>query len=201
MKISRLFEYIVPSEFWRLPVIIILGIAVGLLLLILRISNAPSYSSDDPAACMNCHVMTPQFASWQKSSHRQVAVCNDCHVPHDNIINHYFFKAKDGLRHSYVFTFRLEPHLIRIKEATINVVQENCIRCHYDLINTNSIVTVNGEAAKHGEGKLCWDCHQETPHGTVSSLSSFPYAQVPRLSPVIPKWMEEMLIQQNKKKK
>ncbi|MEZ4689673.1 MAG: hypothetical protein R3A12_05620 [Ignavibacteria bacterium] len=25
----------------------------------------------------------------------------------------------------------------------------------------------------------CWSCHEETPHGTVSSLSSFPNVNVP----------------------
>ena len=36
-------------------------------------------------ACANCHVMREQFEGWQRSSHRGVAVCNDCHAPHDLI--------------------------------------------------------------------------------------------------------------------
>ena len=41
-----------------------------------------AYMTDDPRACANCHVMNEQYDGWIKSSHRSVAVCNDCHVPH-----------------------------------------------------------------------------------------------------------------------
>ncbi len=40
-----------------------------------------SYLTNDPEACANCHVMTDHYAAWTKSSHRAVAVCNDCHTP------------------------------------------------------------------------------------------------------------------------
>ena len=41
-----------------------------------------SYFSDDPQACVNCHVMREVFEGWNHSSHKAVAVCNDCHIPH-----------------------------------------------------------------------------------------------------------------------
>jgi cytochrome c nitrite reductase small subunit len=189
----KLFQSIIPPPRWKIPVIIVLGMLFGFGLLIFKISNAPSYLSDDPNACINCHVMTPQFATWQKSSHARVATCNDCHVPHDNPINTYAFKASDGLRHSFMFTFRLEPEVIRIKEAGRDVVQENCIRCHEKIMDQTSLVLVTGELAEHGKGKLCWSCHRETPHGSVSSLSSFPMARVPRLTPVMPEWLDNFI--------
>jgi cytochrome c nitrite reductase small subunit len=96
-----------PPDPWKLPVIMVLGIFVGLGMHVLYIANAASYLSDDPEACVNCHVMNPQFATWQRGSHGRVATCNDCHVPHDNIAHTYYFKAQDGLRHSTMFTFRL----------------------------------------------------------------------------------------------
>ncbi|MGH7821889.1 MAG: NapC/NirT family cytochrome c, partial [Candidatus Binatia bacterium] len=40
-----------------------------------------AYLTDDPGACANCHVMEEQHSAWMKSSHRAVAVCNDCHTP------------------------------------------------------------------------------------------------------------------------
>jgi hypothetical protein len=40
---------------------------------------------------------------------------------------------------------------------------------------------------------VCWSCHQEVPHGKVSSLSSFPNARVPELSPVLPEWLSKAL--------
>ena len=40
------------------------------------------------------------------------------------------FKAKDGLYHATVFTARAEPDVIEMQEASQEVVQDNCIRCH-----------------------------------------------------------------------
>jgi len=191
MKLKKVFSFFIPPDSWKLPVIVSLGTLTGLFLLIFHISNASSYLSDDPKTCMNCHVMTSQYATWQHSSHARVTTCNDCHVPHNNFISKYLFKAKDGMRHAAIFTLRLEPQVIRIKEAGINVVQENCIRCHEHLVQKVALkdeVTVTKR--EHGEGRYCWDCHRETPHGRVSSLSSNPAARVPQLDPIIPKWLE-----------
>jgi cytochrome c nitrite reductase small subunit len=137
--------------------------------------------------------MYTQYASWTHSSHREVASCNDCHVPHDNVFRKYFFKASDGLRHATIFTARAEPQVIQIKQAGANVVQENCIRCHYELISMVRAVQVTADNHKEGEGARCWDCHRETPHGTVNSLSAAPFTLIPRMESVIPKWMEKAL--------
>jgi cytochrome c nitrite reductase small subunit len=51
-----------------------------------------SYLTNDPRACANCHVMEEQYAGWLKSSHRSVAVCNDCHTPPD-LVGKYLTKA------------------------------------------------------------------------------------------------------------
>jgi len=92
-----------------------------------------------------------------------------------------------------MFTFHLEPEVIRIKAAGINVVQENCIRCHANLVHRVDIRKVSGETAKEGRGKLCWECHRETPHGRVNSLSSFPMARIPKLTPVMPEWLDKYI--------
>lgn len=190
---KNIFRFLKPPGDWRWAVNLLLAVFIGIGCLAFYISNAPSYLSDKPETCMNCHVMAPQFATWQHSSHARVAVCNDCHVPHDNVIRKYLFKAQDGMRHASMFTFRLEPQVIQIKEAGIKVVQENCIRCHTSLVERVSVHRVTGDNYKEGEGRLCWQCHRETPHGRVNSLASVPYARVPRLSPVVPKWIEKFL--------
>ena len=122
MKVSRILRTLIPPQQWKIVVLIFTGILTGLFFLILRLSNAPSYLSDKPETCINCHVMNPYYATWQNGSHGRVTVCNDCHVPQDNFKKKYFFKASDGLRHSYVFTFRLEPQVIIIKQAGKNAV-------------------------------------------------------------------------------
>ena len=66
-------------------------------------ARGASYLTNDPAACMNCHVMREQYDGWIKSSHRSVAVCNDCHTPHD-LIGKYATKSQNGFWHSFYFT-------------------------------------------------------------------------------------------------
>jgi formate-dependent nitrite reductase cytochrome c552 subunit len=40
---------------------------------------------------------------WQQSSHQHVAVCNDCHLPHD-AVGKWVTKADNGFFHSLAFT-------------------------------------------------------------------------------------------------
>lgn len=137
--------------------------------------------------------MYPQYATWMHSSHQAVTVCNDCHVPQDNFFRTYYFKAMDGMRHATIFTARAEPQVIQIKQAGINVVQENCIRCHKDLVDMVNIVRVTGDNYLKGEGFKCWDCHREVPHGTVNSLASTPHSLVPRMKSILPEWMDKFI--------
>ncbi len=185
-------------ERWRLPVIIALGIFSGIFLLIIHLSRAGSYLSDRPETCINCHVMYPQYASWKSSSHQQVATCADCHVPHDNLVKKYFFKASDGARHATIFTARMEPQVIRIKSAGMTAVQDNCVRCHTDLVEMTELVKVTGLNYRHGTGQRCWDCHRDVPHGTVRSQSSAPFALVPGLPSVMPEWLRGYMNQRFK---
>ncbi len=195
---KKLFNFLFPPEQWKTIVSILSGIFVGLILLVVYISNVGSYLSDDPKTCINCHVMYPQYASWAHSSHFRVTNCNECHVPHNNFLNKYFFKAKDGLRHATMFTLRLEPQVIQIKEAGINVVQDNCKRCHAELISMVALTEVTGKNHKEGKGHRCWDCHREVPHGSVNSLGSYPFALVPKLKSVVPEWLHKSVMKENK---
>ena len=165
---------IVPRA-WRLPCFFMLGVAAGVGLFVFHASRAASYLSDSPETCVNCHVMNTAYATWRHGSHARAATCNDCHVPHDTVLRKYAFKARDGLWHSTVFTMRWEPECIRLSAGAVPVVEENCRRCHAALIADVSI-------AEHAPGdKRCWDCHRETPHGAVRSLSTAPEIFRPQL--------------------
>lgn len=193
--IKKIFSAIIPPDKWKVPVIVALGVITGLAFFLFRISNADSYLSDKPETCINCHVMYTQYDSWQHSSHARVASCNDCHVPHDNVFHKYLFKAQDGMRHASIFTLKLEPQVIRIKEAGRDVVQENCVRCHEGFLSYHETFEAMWDGGTEDEEneRLCWDCHKETPHGKVNSLSSAPNAQVPKqLSPIVPEWIQKI---------
>jgi len=154
------------SPFWRFLLYLVLGLLIGLIALIARAANVTSYLSDRPETCINCHVMNDAYGSYRTSSHGRVAVCNDCHVPHQNLLGTYAFKARDGLRHATVFTFRLEPQVLRLNPAAIEVVQDNCTRCHKEQL---TMIRLAGT-----EERRCWDCHQNI-HGEVRSLSASPH--------------------------
>lgn len=169
-----------------------MGILVGIGIYAFYLSNAASYLSDDPATCVNCHVMAPHYTTWFHSSHREHATCNDCHVPHDNLFRHYSVKAQDGLRHAYIFTLRDEPFVIRMHEPGQDVVQQNCMRCHDHTNHQVSIADADVKSAKANENRLCWDCHREVPHGAITSPASVPYTNVPLPEAPIPDWLRKM---------
>jgi cytochrome c nitrite reductase small subunit len=183
------FKKLLPPDRWKLPVLLILAIISGLGFYAFYISNAPSYLGDKPETCVNCHIMAPQYATWYHSSHQKNTNCNDCHVPHNNVFNKYFFKAKDGLRHATIFTLRKEPQVIFIKEAGREVVHDNCIRCHSEMLTDSKLLAYNTETHRFRMSRKCWDCHRETPHGRVNSISSVPYARVPLPGSLTPDWL------------
>ncbi|WP_136480932.1 cytochrome c nitrite reductase small subunit [Cognatitamlana onchidii] len=183
---------------WRPTAIFFIAVIIGLGLFMARESRVLSYMSDDPTACVNCHVMTPVYNSWMHSSHREWANCNDCHVPHDNIFNKYYFKAKDGLYHASVFTLRAEPDVIEMKEASQEVVQQNCIRCHVQQVTQTKYRGWIEQHEGNRTGRQCWSCHKLIPHGKVHGLSTikFNVAPIPTDQEdelVIPSWMEKQI--------
>lgn len=164
---------------WRLAGFVAAGTLAGLGAFVFHISRAASYLSDDPETCANCHVMGPQYLTWQHSSHGRVATCNGCHVPHDSWLSHYAFKARDGLWHATVFTLRWEPQVIGLSPGAVKVVESNCRRCHGEVVAEVAL-------RQHTAGDLrCWDCHREVPHGRVRSLSATMGVFRPELPPVV----------------
>jgi cytochrome c nitrite reductase small subunit len=191
-KFRKLLIRLEPPLQWKPGVIILLGVLTGIAFLVFHASEVQSYLSDSPETCINCHVMYPQYATWAKGSHRERATCAECHVPQDNVFRQYYVKGTDGLWHATIFTARAEPQVIKMHERGIGVVQENCIRCHLDLVDMTSLVEVNLNRHLDGEGKLCWDCHRHVPHGTSRSLAATPHSLVPRLPGIMPGWLRNL---------
>jgi len=190
MNFQNLLNKFIPPPEWKVPVIITAGIFCGLFLYAFYISNAPSYLSDKPETCVNCHIMAPQYATWTHSAHREFTNCNDCHVPHNNVFNKYYFKAMDGLRHATIFTLRKEPQVIFIKDAGKKAVQNNCIRCHNDLLRDDKLLLMTDNLYANRKKRNCIDCHIETPHGRVKGLASAPDARVPLPGSPVPEWIK-----------
>ena len=195
------------------------GVALGMAVVLVRIANAASYLSDDPQACINCHVMTDAYASWQRGSHGQAAVCIDCHVPHSSIAAKYAYKARDGLKHSYVFTMGRAPQVLGLSARAVPVVQANCVRCHSHQVmmietawrghlalapqsprghpspaerDQDGLATQGRDALATSavSQRHCWDCHQGT-HGKARSLSASPTTLRPGLPAAGLEWMKQ----------
>lgn len=184
---------ILPNYF-IIPLFLVGGIIVGIVGYLIYVSSVYSYMSDEPTACVNCHIMSPYYQSWQHSSHGVWTNCNDCHVPNDNMANKYIFKAIDGVYHAAVFTMCAEPQVIRPREASSNVIMANCIRCHTQL-NTEFVNTgmIDYTASTMGEGKACWDCHRDIPHTTVSNTASAPNVIAPMPESPVPSWLKNQM--------
>lgn len=137
--------------------VISLGILAGVGGFTFVYGDGAAYLSNEPAACANCHVMRGHLASWQKSSHRHVAVCNDCHLPPD-FAGKWITKADNGLLHSLVFTTGDFPDPIRIKPRNARRTQRACLDCH------GEIASALAPAEPGGDMLACVSCHADVGH-------------------------------------
>jgi cytochrome c nitrite reductase small subunit len=137
-----------------------LGVVVGVGTFTFSYGEGLSYFSTDPRACVNCHIMQNEYDSWQKASHHTAAKCVDCHLPHE-MIPKYLAKADNGYRHSKAFTLMDFPEPIRITPRNARALQQNCLRCHGEMVH--DIIS----SGLHGQGMDCVHCHAGVGHGAA----------------------------------
>ena len=150
----------------KLPItlgLISMAIAIGVGL---YVTDFTAYLGNNPTTCNNCHVMDAVYESWYHAGHKLWANCSDCHTPHA-LIPKYFVKAVSGYHHVTAFVFGDIPNAIRAKEASKEVVQGNCIRCHAETV-ANMV-----ESAMPFD-RYCFECHRSAAHGE-RGLSLLPY--------------------------
>lgn len=151
----------------RIPLIVAAAAAVIALGFFAFATDAPAYAGDAPETCNNCHVMDSQYENWYHAPHENWAKCTDCHLPHENIAVYYLEKGRQGMKDVYAFTTGEIPVAIRASEKTKGIIQENCIRCHEETVET----IVMGEQPFD---RYCWDCHRSVAHG-ARGISIVPY--------------------------
>ena len=140
-----------------LAIAAVVGLIVGLGAFTFGYGQGFSYLLSDPKACANCHVMQGHYDSWQQSSHHHVAVCNDCHLPHD-ALGKWRVKADNGFFHSLAFTLEDFHEPIQIKPRNRRVTQQTCIDCHRETVDHMLPVEPDGEALQ------CIQCHADVGH-------------------------------------
>lgn len=145
---------------WMLAAVLIglgVGAAAGLGGFTFLYARGGSYLTNDPAACANCHVMREQFEAWSRSSHHAVAVCNDCHAPHD-FIGKYWTKARNGYHHSLAFTTGNFHEPIQITAKNHEITENTCRGCHQEVVQAI-------DAVHRPENRMsCIRCHESVGH-------------------------------------
>lgn len=134
-----------------------IGLAVGIGAYTFVYARGAAYLTNDPNACANCHVMREQLAGWTTSSHRAVAVCNDCHTPHD-LVGKYTTKAVNGFWHSFAFTTGRFPEPIAINARNRAVTEGTCRSCHEAVVQA---IDAHQRAERPME---CIRCHRSVGH-------------------------------------
>ena len=133
-----------------------IGIMLGVTGYTFVYAQGASYLSNDPAACANCHIMQDHYSAWLKSSHRSVAVCNDCHAP-ESFIGKYATKANNGFWHSFAFTTGWHPDPIQITKRNREITNNACRKCHEDIVQAI-------EGPEGVEQLDCLRCHDQVGH-------------------------------------
>ena len=140
---------------------LILVAAVGL-----YVTDFTAYLGNNPATCNNCHVMDAVYEGWFHGAHQSWANCGDCHTPHA-LVPKYITKGLSGYHHVTAFAFGGIPDAIRAKHDSLEIVQENCVRCHIDTVDSTFEVD-------HISDRYCFECHRYVSHGE-RGVSLLPY--------------------------
>ncbi|HYH45774.1 MAG TPA: cytochrome c nitrite reductase small subunit [Thermoanaerobaculia bacterium] len=142
----------------------LLGLAAGIGGYTFLYAKGASYLTNDPAACANCHIMQPYYDQWRASTHRAVAVCNDCHTP-PGLIPKYATKASNGFWHSYGFTTGRFHEPLRIKESNRRVTEQACRKCHAEITQAIDPAFDGPHQPRRADQELsCLRCHNQVGH-------------------------------------
>ena len=147
---------------------LLLGTFLGSGIFTFFAAHGASYLSDDPAVCVNCHVMRENYDGWVHGSHHAVATCNDCHLPHDNPLHTYAVKASNGYHHSRAFTLMDFHDPIQIQPGSAAVLEANCVRCHRGMtleLTGHGTLGVPTDPTRGADLYGCVRCHPGVGHG------------------------------------
>ncbi|HEU4403287.1 MAG TPA: cytochrome c3 family protein, partial [Candidatus Polarisedimenticolia bacterium] len=128
--------------------------------------------SSRPAFCGSCHIMKPYYASWQRSTHHNVA-CVDCHIPPG--VTAEFRKKWEALSmvaRYFTGTYGTNPWT-EIDDAS-------CLRCHERrlLSGRELFGDVLFDHAAHlsgmrrGKTLRCTSCHSQIVQGSHIAVTA-----------------------------
>lgn len=156
MKLKELFKD-------RSKLIKLLILIAGLSVFIVVSFIGATYATSLPKFCAFCHIMKPEYATWEASSHSQIA-CVDCHVDPGmgNALKHKVVAAKE------LYMYVTKTYQLPI-QATEDIPDSRCLKCHSlkRKVSPSSDLYIPHE--KHYKaGIACVKCHQGVAHGKIS---------------------------------
>jgi cytochrome c nitrite reductase small subunit len=119
---------------------LLLGACVGVGGYTFWYAQGASYLSNDPRACVNCHIMRDQY----------------------DFIGKYMSKMLNGYHHSRAFTFQDFHEPIRIKPHNADNLEANCRRCHSEMVEQ-----IDTHHAPEQQAMACVHCHRDVGHGPI----------------------------------
>ncbi|SDZ91795.1 cytochrome c nitrite reductase small subunit [Bowdeniella nasicola] len=151
-------QMLTPGFIMRALAVFVIGSLFGVGLFTFVYARGYSYLGNDPTTCINCHVMQDQYDGWKAGPHANVATCNDCHAPHDNIVHKYIVKGENGFWHGLKFTTGWYPENIRIRETNRQVTNDACLYCHAEVTSDMHLTIDDGATLS------CVRCHDDVGH-------------------------------------
>lgn len=148
-----------PRRLKWLKGLIVLALIMGGVGLFVSFGPPGLYAkSSTPEFCASCHVMESQYEMWfHHGAHRNIQ-CVDCHLPNDTPVNYALWKGMDGMKDVWLFFSGKVPEKIKLTEHGAAVLEENCRRCHEQLV---SVIK---------EDRRCWECHRRLSHLTTGAM-------------------------------
>jgi len=139
-------------------------IAAGISLVILLSVIGMTYATSAPQFCSACHIMKPEYTTWQASSHSQVS-CTACHVAPG---------LTNALKHKVVAAKELYLYLTKSYELPIRMTEKlpdsRCLKCHSLKRKVSASTDLYIPHKRHYQkGIGCVKCHEGVAHGKVAS--------------------------------
>lgn len=146
--------------------------------------------TSDDKFCIVCHEMTPMIISYRNDVHGGVgevgfkAQCVDCHMPHDNIFNYIYTKAKNGIVEGKIHFFgnvdAIDWHKNRVERREKFVFDDGCIKCHENYQTLPKLSDTGKRMHEHyvklkdsGDTISCASCHIETGHHGLNNMLNY----------------------------
>ncbi|AQW85444.1 cytochrome C [Campylobacter pinnipediorum subsp. caledonicus] len=146
-------------------------------------------ATSDEKFCVVCHEMDPIVIAYSKDIHSGIgktgvkAKCVDCHLPHDNIINYIYAKARNGVVEGAIHFFgdaeNINWHENR-KHRKNFVFDDGCLNCHTNIYDNKLISAKAHEMHDHYKSLLntdkklgCASCHVEVGHTGLQNMLNY----------------------------